>query len=193
MYYLNKEQENAIKVINKLKCIRIDQLMKMNIFKASYVKLEQKIEAFNKLSYNKTQSYFNIINDTYVAISEESIDYDMLKAIDVMLVFDDVSWYTKSEYPFKLSFSRLATENDEPQNKIFDVVILKPSEELILSRTLDSESLNIERIIAVLDKKLINKYKPILTKKPIRYCTTDPVKFYKSLEEAVEYINSAAE
>lgn len=188
MYYLSNEQEKALEIINRLKCIREDQLLKFKLFKSGNVSISKKIESFRKLSYNKNQAYFNIKGDVYTSINNESIDYQIIKAIDILQLFDDVKWYCIGDYPFKLTFSR-GSNND---NKIFDICFLSPGEEIILIRTL--EKAITERVIVVLNYNLVklDKYKEIKANSNIgiRYCIfiDDKILFYKSIKDIKEAI-----
>lgn len=195
-YHVNKEQMRAVEVINKLGCISKDQLIKMNIFKKTKnLTIEDKINIFNKLSYNRNAQQFKIIDDIYyVPVTAEKIDKDMLKCIQVMLTFptQEIKWFAATEYPFKLSFSREKILDDgQVDIKTFDIAVLKKGEEIIFNKTLEKSFC--ERLILIVDKATAKQYKPIQIinregelKRMLRYCTLNPVQYYNTLEEITE-------
>lgn len=180
MYYLKSEEVQAVNIINLFGCIRRDQLIKLNVLKSLKNKSEEEVfKRFDKLAQNQTQCYFSIIGDTYISLKMQDIDKDILKAIDVMLHFDNLQWYRRTSYPFALSFSRIGNKG---MLRMFDIVVLKPGEEAILSRTL--EDVKVERLLVVLDPEIIDSYKEITSQGDIWYCFTNPVRTFKTLEAA---------
>lgn len=177
--YINKDENKAIEIINALKCISKSQLIKMVGFKNGINTIEEKINMLNKYSYDRNAQQFKIVDEYYLAISQEEVDYDMIKCIDVMLELDikSIKWYSAANYPLKLSFSR-KTENQE-DTKVFDIAVLNPGEEIIFNKVLSNSFC--ERLIIILDKKIINQYKPIITDKKIKYCTLEPIEFHDDL------------
>ncbi|GEM_PF-3538295 len=182
MYYLKREEVQAVEIINLFGCIRRDQLLKLNIFKTIRNKSEDDIIArFEKLAQNQTHRYFSIIGDTYISLETNEINKDIIDALDVMLFFDNLQWYKKTSYPFTISFSRVGNMG---MVRLFDIIILKPGEEPIVSRVLEGSK--VERLLIVLDEDIINSYKEITSTAEVWYCFTNPVRVYKNLELAKE-------
>lgn len=186
-HYLNKEQEKAIDLINSLKTITKEQLIKTGIFKRTHqATVEQKIMTFNKYSYNRSAAQFKIIDDTYyISVSSTNFDNDMIKCIDVMISFDmkKIKWYAAGEYPFKLSFSKEdIDENGDSFVKVYDVAILVQGEEAIFNKVLEKSPC--ERLIVIVDKKNVKKFREIITEKQVKYCTLDDgITYFDSLSE----------
>lgn len=188
--YMNYEQQQGIEVINKLKCITKDQLLKMNIFKKTHtVSLEDKINIFNKYSYYKNAPQFKLIDNMYyLSLTTQNLDMDIIKAIDVMQYFPtkEIKWFAGAQYPFAISFSREAPDEEgNLYRKVFDVAILRKGEEILFSKLLDASAC--ERLILIIDKSLALSYKEIETEKMIMYCTIDDsIKFFSTLQDVVD-------
>lgn len=180
MFYLKKEERKAVDTINNLTCIRRDQLVKMGLFDSIRRKsMDEILYNFDKLSNNTVQDYFKIEGDIYVSNKTDEVNLDVLTAINVLISFDNITWYGKSKWPYAVSFTRTGNQGI---TRAFEIIVLKPGEEALVSRVLEDSELN-SRLLVIIDEELVEEYKPLNTNKFIRYCLINPVRLYESLDK----------
>ncbi|OPJ59781.1 DUF5697 family protein [Clostridium oryzae] len=163
MYYINKRQKSLLNLVNKFGCISFQQIISL-ISRNKHVEYDLKGLVLRRLIVEQ--------NGIYKALSQHNIDCHLLKCIDVICCLNDrIQKCEKEEFPFCLW---VYLKNDEN----YDICYIPVGQEMIYTTTIRRCN-NVSNIIAVLDNKSqINQIQ--LQNINIRYCTLNPVKFYRS-------------
>lgn len=163
MLYINNKDKKLLDLINMFGCIK-----------------ERQIEALVGKKYEKQISHLlssKLINrhdDIYMTIYQDKIDYNMLKCIDLFIYFNEkIGWYSAEEYPFYIAV--MLGDN------VYDITTVSSGEESMIYPVINRSKA--ERVIMIVDD--VESIKKLNIEKPVRYCTVNPVKFFRKCEDKV--------
>lgn len=150
MYYVTHKQEKVLNLVNKLGCIKEDQIKKIT-------KLEN-LDKIVKSIVDIRNPLLKKIDDCYCSILLEEVDYQLINCIYVLTTLEKIDWFALTDFPYKLCFTR--------ENKIFDILCLEPGKEFMQYQLIEKSTSN--RIIIILEEN--KNYNLQITQKKVMYC-----------------------
>lgn len=161
MWYITKHESEIIALLSKVGCIKSSQLKSFIDF--SHINYDATIAYLVKKRLIKTAE-----DNELIALPAATFDTNIIKAIDVILFFKEkMDWFIKSDYPFLFSFYM--------NNSLFDITVINNNPSPLDIININNSSSN--KVIAIVDDISI-KDKINITKE-VRFCTLNPITFYK--------------
>jgi hypothetical protein len=134
---------------------------------ATAAQLKEFVHCSDRL-LNKLTRHSMVKTDDDVYYLGHRPELAMISALEVLRYFiKDVDWHLRGTYPIYITFYM--------NGKTFDVTVVKPGEEGLISAAVNHIP-QIERLIAVVEDT--SSIPRITINVPVRYCTVNPVTFY---------------